>query len=92
MYLLLLTIYVGIPNTCLCKRLLVLFFKILTFVLEENKLNWVSGNWSMTLCNLSNAFHSLGLETLSCQVKELKVVISENLSSSASQHCFLSLA
>ena len=43
----------------------------------------------MTLCNLTNAFRSLGLNLLTFQVKELEVF--KNLSSSESKHVRLSL-
>lgn len=65
--------------------------KKLTLVLGKNKLNWVSGNLSVTLCNLKNGFHSLGLNLFTCQVKELKVAIFKTLSSSDIKHACLPL-
>lgn len=66
-------------------------FLILALVLEKSKLNLVLGDLSTTLSNLTNAFHSLHLNSLTCQVKELEVAIFKNLSSLDIQHDCLSL-
>lgn len=48
-------------------------------------------NLSLTLCNLTNAFHFLGLRSLTCQVKKLEAMIFKNLSNSDSKHVCVSL-